>query len=300
MGILKDDAQLLFEMKDSGTSFERVLMLGRQQRFFEAAELAEELRTRDWAKDGLEEFLRECPSDAFCETLFKLLGARQVESMDMSSYENASLRHDMNQPVSPELHERYDVVFDGGTLEHVFNFPQAIRNAMEMVKVGGSLVLVTPANNFFGHGFYQFSPELLYRVLSDRNGFQVENMVAIELSPAHAKYRVADPEKIRSRVEIRNAWPVLLFVHARRIRKTEIFNSAPQQADYVEAWNKGGSVEGRGSIKAQGWRAPVRRVVAKGVKRLGPGLVSLGASVWNLAFHPEYGFRNRRFFSRLK
>jgi hypothetical protein len=30
---------------------------------------------------------------------------------------------------------------------------------------------VTPANNQMGHGFYQFSPELFFRVFSQENGY---------------------------------------------------------------------------------------------------------------------------------
>ena len=51
---------------------------------------------------------------------------------------------------------------------------------MKMVKTGGHLMLFTPANNYFGHGFYQFSPELFYRVLSKENGFEVRRMVVLE------------------------------------------------------------------------------------------------------------------------
>src|SRR5438477_418150 len=79
--------------------------------------------------------------------------------------------HDMNEPIPDKFKETYTAVLDGGSLEHVFNFPVAIKNCMEMVKVGGHYLAITPANNFFGHGFYQFSPELYFTVLSKENGF---------------------------------------------------------------------------------------------------------------------------------
>ena len=56
------------------------------------------------------------------------------------------------------------MVIDGGLLEHVFDFPTAIRNCMRMVRQGGHLILNLPVNNFPGHGFYRFSPELVFRV----------------------------------------------------------------------------------------------------------------------------------------
>jgi len=42
----------------------------------------------------------------------------------------------------------YTTVIDGGSLEHVFNFPQAIANCMNMVAVGGHFIGLSPANNF--------------------------------------------------------------------------------------------------------------------------------------------------------
>ena len=59
----------------------------------------------------------------------------------------------------------------------IFNFPVAIRNLMRMAKVGGQVFLTTPANNFCGHGFYQFSPELAYRIFALENGFEPASVV---------------------------------------------------------------------------------------------------------------------------
>jgi 2-polyprenyl-3-methyl-5-hydroxy-6-metoxy-1,4-benzoquinol methylase len=65
----------------------------------------------------------------------------------------------MNLPISETLRQRYSVVYDGGKLEHVFNQPQALKNCMEMVRVGGYFLQTNTANKFMGHGFWQFSPE---------------------------------------------------------------------------------------------------------------------------------------------
>lgn len=100
------------------------------------------------------------------EPLARALGAGNVSSCDFSGYEKATLIHDLNVPIGPEWHERFDMVIDGGTLEHVFNFPVAIANCMNLVKTGGHLLLFSPSNNMCGHGFYQFSPELFFRVLA--------------------------------------------------------------------------------------------------------------------------------------
>jgi hypothetical protein len=49
-----------------------------------------------------------------------------------------------------------------------FNFPVALANAMKMAKIGGHFAARTPANNQCGHGFYQFSPGLFYRIIGAR------------------------------------------------------------------------------------------------------------------------------------
>ena len=171
----------------------------------------------------------------FCVTL----GARELVTMDASNYEGASIVHDLNTPVSESLDQQFDVVIDGGTLEHVFNFPVGIANAMRMVKPGGHLVIQTPANSFLGHGFYQFSPELFYRVLSPQNGFEVRRMIAAEWFPKSQWYEVADPDGSRRgwnwchQIIGFSCWSV-----RNEPRRRSIFEKTPQQSDYQATWDK--------------------------------------------------------------
>ena len=61
----------------------------------------------------------------YCESvLTHFFGATQVDSIDNSNYENATLIHDMNESLPSALQERYDTVIDVGTLEHVFDIGQ--------------------------------------------------------------------------------------------------------------------------------------------------------------------------------
>ncbi|HTE59068.1 MAG TPA: hypothetical protein VK631_01880, partial [Solirubrobacteraceae bacterium] len=115
--------------------------------------------------------------DGFAEPVLHAMGAQRVDSLDISPFEGATVIHDLNQPLG-EPPRRFTAVIDGGSLEHVFNFPVAIRTCMELVEPGGSLVVMVPANNEIGHGFYQFSPELFYRVA--QHGFDVLQMLLVE------------------------------------------------------------------------------------------------------------------------
>ncbi len=172
----------------------------------------------------------------YAEELFKKLGAKNIDSFDYSDYENATVIHDMNIPIPEQYKNTYDFVFDGGTLEHVFNFPTAIKNCMEMVSVGGYFMSVTPTNNFSGHGFYQFSPELFFRIFGagNTNGFE---LIGIFMSANDTWYKVSDPAAIHGRVTFRNYTETSLIVLAKKTEQKNIFEKTPQQSDYIEIGN---------------------------------------------------------------
>ena len=56
----------------------------------------------------------------------------------------------------------YDMVFYIGTMEHIFNGSNVLQNIFDVVKVGGSVIHVLPANNLNDYGYYQFSPMLFH------------------------------------------------------------------------------------------------------------------------------------------
>jgi hypothetical protein len=139
----------------------------------------------------------------------------------------------MNQPLPPAAKGRYSAVLDGGSLEHIFDFRAAIGNCMEMLAVGGHYLGITPANNFMGHGFYQFSPELYFSVFVPDNGFELVRMVAFEDRPGSPWYAVANPRKVGRPVTLVNRRPVILLVLAKKIAQAAVFKTTPQQADYA-------------------------------------------------------------------
>jgi hypothetical protein len=170
----------------------------------------------------------------YAEPLFKHLGSSDVKSLDYSDYEGADFVFDLNQPIPDHLKERFDTVFDGGTLEHVYNFPVAIENAKAMARIGGRVMMISPTNNFVGHGLYQFSPELLYRVFSSENGFQVELMQIVEVGSYPRPQAMVDPRTAGRRIEFMTRMPAYLCVSARKLRGAV---TAPvQQSDYVRVW----------------------------------------------------------------
>lgn len=232
MGLDINGVQFLIDARQRGVALGEVLTLGRQDLNVFPRKMVEVLTAHGFPAAAFQ-------SDdkvLYAEPCLLSLGASKIQSIDASPFEGATFVHDLNEPIGPELKERFDLVFDGGTLEHVFNFPVALQNCMEMVKPGGHIMFHTGTNNWCGHGFYQFSPELFYRALSPENGFEVVRMILHRVGPYGPWYEVADPNAIRSRVELVTATPVQLLVLARRLRVTPIFARAPQQSDYTARW----------------------------------------------------------------
>jgi hypothetical protein len=236
MGFDVQGVRFLLSARQRGVQFTRTAMIGRQEMFLTAGALSRILTRFDTPRNDQEVFRLLTDENGFAEPLLRLLGAEQISSIDASHYERASIVHDMNVPVPETLKNAFTVVIDAGTLEHVFNFPVAIRNCMEMVQVGGHLLLMTPTNNFMGHGFYQFSPELFFRVCSEANGFELVTAIVCEVDPAAPWYEVVDPARARRRVEMVTCRPAYLLIQARRVRQTAILAMAPQQSDYTARW----------------------------------------------------------------
>lgn len=246
MGLTYYDAKRLWEARLAGVSFDNVLTCSHLQLFLHREELASLRRGHRSRSKASPEPLAGYTFGQYADSFWRdFLEAKSVETMDFSEYEGASIVHDLNAPVPESLHQRFDAIIEAGSLEHVFNFPVAIRNLMMMTKVGGGVFLSTVANNFCGHGFYQFSPELIYRIFSPENGFETTSVVfleatypAVELTPMRAVYQVADPKVVRSRVGLQSGNPIVMVVDAKKTRHVEPFSVVPQQSDYVAAWEK--------------------------------------------------------------
>jgi len=126
-------------------------------------------------------------------SLLKCLGV-DSDFIDIAPSRGFEKQVDLNQAAPPELVGQYDIVYDGGTMEHCFNVGQVMRNAFAFAKVGGFIVHVNPLN-YFNHGFFNFNPTFYYDWYA-RNGhplvFPLYAMFGPLLDP---KVTVLDPYK---------------------------------------------------------------------------------------------------------
>jgi len=242
MGFDLSMVQFLFGAKSQGVDFRKTLLLGRQEFHLDTLSLQSVLEQQKVIRPvpSAEELKKK--TGTYCEEYLRWMGAEQVDSMDASDYEKATLIQDLNESLTPDIPRDYSLVIDGGTLEHVYHFPQAIQNVKNLIAVGGSFISVTTANNFLGHGFYQFSPELIYRVFGKETGFEVRALFLRELSVRAiinqtGWHLVRDPEKIFKRATLVNESPTYIVFHVQKVKDVENPPFLFQQSDYSNRWN---------------------------------------------------------------
>jgi SAM-dependent methyltransferase len=125
-----------------------------------------ELDEKEISYDDKTQFGNSLHQDSF----FKMLGFSNVDSLDYFPNENPTYIVDLNKPLRLELWNRYDMVYDGGTLEHCLNTKEVLSNVIKLLKVGGRAVHHVPMNGWINHGLYQFSPRLFFDFYGS-NGF---------------------------------------------------------------------------------------------------------------------------------
>jgi hypothetical protein len=240
--MIDDVARVLLEACAArGVDFSRTLMLGRQQ----------------------------MPDSSYAERFFHGLGAESVDSLDASPFEGATIIADLNHPLPTDLRRRFTAVFDGGTLEHVFDVATALRSCLDMVALDGHYITVSPANNWAGHGFYQFSPELLFRVLSPDAGFTLRGSFVVELRRRRRWYAIRDPKEERKRLHWRNQFRTYAIAVARRTELVDLTDFVANQSDYAARWDGylDPATDG-GSRRAGGMKAAAETVAPPFVKRI--------------------------------
>ena len=228
MGIGITGGHTVLMAKRRGADFRATVMIGRQHHF-----LVQSSARQLFSSHGLglsEEEIAAFLLTDYAEGFFHALGAQQVDSLDASPYEGASLIHDMNVPLPRDLVQKFSAAIDCGTVEHVFNIATGLKNSIDLLEVGGHYIYVGPANNMMGHGFYQLSPELFFGFLS-RNGFADIEVYFSLYSNGETFFRVSEPRAFGGRIELVNDEAVQLCVIAKKVAHIDE-TIHPVQSDY--------------------------------------------------------------------
>jgi hypothetical protein len=190
-----------------------------------------EREVRDYL--GITESRQSTRSRYVDDLLIEEFGATSLASVDASSYENATYVWDLNLELEPNF-PQFDTIIDAGTLEHVFDVRTGFGNISHCCKVDGQILHILPANNFVGHGFYQFSPEFFYSLYSEARGFADTEVYLADLGRLSSWWKVAPPSGV-SRSTAMCSRETYTLVRTRKV--SEPAGTLPvQQSDYVSKW----------------------------------------------------------------
>ena len=173
MGMSINEAVIFAEFVERHGLSGRIATLGVPALHFTPAEYAA-VRTREKLPDG--------PGAVSARDFLAVLGFEAIHFVDVSDYEGADVVLDLGGALPAQLVNAFDVVFDCGTLEHIFNVPVALDNIAAMLRPGGWAVHLTLMNNGVDHGFYQFGPTLFFDYYG-RAGFEMSEALSLSFDP---------------------------------------------------------------------------------------------------------------------
>lgn len=165
----------------------------------------------------------------------------KIVSVDMHGTKDA-LRHDLNSPLP--LDERFDLVINHGTAEHIFNIGQVFKTMHDCCQPGGLMIHESPFTGWIDHGFYSLHPTLFYD-LATANNYEIIGVWLEVINPCQT-IRLEHRDHVYQLAE-RGELPnnAMLFVVYRRLG--DMAFRVPMQGYYartlspaaVKAWEGG-------------------------------------------------------------
>lgn len=93
--------------------------------------------------------------------VFHSLADVNVMALDISDYEGAEIVHDLNLPLPDKYKGRFDFIFDGSSMDNIFNGAQALFSFSELLRPGGR-VLAYNASNSARTAYSMYSPDWFF------------------------------------------------------------------------------------------------------------------------------------------
>lgn len=228
MGISKTTSVLLCELADQGLLKGKLLQLGVQRISPESKKIVK-IRSKALGSESIQ-------TGTGKHRFWVALGFEKVSGLDYDDFEGADIVCDLNLPISEDNIEKFDVVFDGGTMEHVFNVKCFLENIDRLLCLGGIVIHEVPSSNAIDHGFYSFSPTLFLDYYT-KQGYEVIEIFLIAKNKYKAKVYQYFPKEPGS--EISENWgkkSINVWCVARKVSGLNNLET-PQQNKYVNAWS---------------------------------------------------------------
>ncbi len=108
--------------------------------------------------------------------LHKTTISRLVNNFGYSKYYESDINSrgdyvfDLNKGIDEQFQKKFDLVYDNGTLEHIFNPIQGLKNMYHLVNEGGILIHSQGIGDQTDHGYWTFNPGLLLDFYNKNGG----------------------------------------------------------------------------------------------------------------------------------
>ena len=176
MGLGVASIQNILELKNLGyfKDLNSVMEIGSQEIHLKVLDLKELFEIAGLDKNLIDTFpnVEKWPFKPRCSSrhLFKALGFNNYQSIDLNG-ELGAVVHDLNKPFEDKSKfNKFDIVTDFGSCEHVFNIAESYKTMHNLVKPGGYLIIYQ--QTIKGNGFFTFD-ESFYEGIAAANGYKI-------------------------------------------------------------------------------------------------------------------------------
>jgi hypothetical protein len=156
-----------------------------------------------------------------------LLDVRKLTAIDLHPPPGSNAhRLDLNEPI--DLHEKFEVIVNTGTVEHVFDQRRALETIHEHCAVGGLMLHAGPLAGWPDHGLFHAQPGL-WLDLARANAYDAIMLVYFDMNAGQAR-------AVEGRTEMhRIQWADGSMVYAVLRKKADAPFRVPMQRVYSES-----------------------------------------------------------------
>lgn len=109
--------------------------------------------------------------------IFSHFGYSLYEELDIN--QRADIVFDLNKPITDNLKEKYDLIWDTGSVEHIMNVNQVFQNIVDMVKPGGKILHTQGIGDQTNFGYWTISPNFFIDFYTN-NGFSIDSIQLVD------------------------------------------------------------------------------------------------------------------------
>lgn len=121
---------------------------------------------------------------------YTALGLAEYKAYDYYDA-RAEYQFDFNYVIN--MRDRFDVVTNFGTSEHVFNIGATFASMHNLLTVGGLGIFILPAMADIAHGFYNIHP-ILFKALAHFNKYEIVEHTYVDHAQGRALQHEEDPD----------------------------------------------------------------------------------------------------------